>query len=84
MLTIVCVIDIGAVNCTSGELYKIFVSFVAKTLLLPQLDVYATLMLSPIEAAAVLVYFILMVCEPTVPESKTPVEPTFPIGNDHA
>jgi hypothetical protein len=60
------------------------VSFIANLLLLPQLDVYATLMLSPVDAAALLLYLILMICDPNVPESNTPVVPTAPIGNDHA
>jgi hypothetical protein len=41
-------------------------------------------MLSPTDAAALLVYLILIVCDSKEPESKTPVEPTFPIGNVHA
>ena len=48
--------------------------------LIPQLDVYANLMLSAVEAAAVFVYLILMVLEYRVPESKTPVDPNGPNG----
>ena len=49
----------------------------------PQAEVYATLIVSPAPATALLVYLTLMTCEFTLPESKVPVEPTGPAGNVH-
>ena len=60
------------------------VNLVATALLLPQLEVNATLMLSPVAAAALLVYIIFIILEPKDPESNVPVEPTAPIGIDQA
>ena len=50
---------------------------------LPQLEVYTKMMLSPIVAAALLLYLILMILEVNEPESRTAVEPTLPFGIVH-
>src|SRR5688572_28443311 len=50
--------------------------FEALSLLTPQSDVNATLMVSPTPAAALLVYLIRITLPVTVPESSVPVDPT--------
>ena len=77
-------IAVGAVNCTLELLNNKLVSFVDNGLVFPQLEVYASLILSPALASKLLLYFIRIVLDVKLPESKTPVEPTAPIGIDHA
>ena len=50
---------------------------------LPQPDVYTKIMLSPVVAAALLLYLILMIRDVIEPESRTPVEPILPFGIVH-
>ena len=58
-----------------------FCAFVAP---LPQpADVYCKRILSPIPAAALLVYVTVIVLDVTLPESIVPVDPTVPVGVDH-
>ena len=62
---------VGVVNVTLDNLKDLLT-------LLPQLEVYATLTLSPVEAAALLANFILTMRDVNVPESNTAVNPKVP------
>ena len=78
----VLVITVGA-NGALNVVNAILVSLVVNKGVLPQFVVYPTFIESPIPAAALLLYLIQITLEVNDPESKDPVEPTVPIGNDH-
>ena len=69
-------------NGADGVDKSVFVSLSDRLALVPQPEVYATLALSPVAAAALDEYFILTTCEVSSPESITALVPNEPT-NDH-
>jgi hypothetical protein len=73
----VMVIDEGA----AGADNKVFVSLADFFGLLPQVEVYKTLILSPAEDARLLVNLTLITFEVTVPESIVALVPKVPVND---
>ena len=72
------VIEAGA----AGEVSNVLVRAADLFTEYPQVDAYATLTLSPADAALLLENFTRITCEVNVPESTTALVPSVPI-NDH-
>jgi hypothetical protein len=74
---------VGAAGAAVGADNKEFVNRNTLLGLVPQLEVYATLALSPLAAAVFNVYFILTIREVNDPESTTAFVPNTPT-KDHS
>ena len=73
---------VGAAGAVEGADNAEFVNRNALIGLVPQLELYATLALSPVAAAVLNVYFILTILEVNEPESTVALVPNVPT-KDH-